>query len=192
MQDNMAGSAQAVLHMFWAAAMWHNVMHAPAGKLQQSGRAIVSLPTPGPAPLTPHSRVDKAKAVSAMLERKRKRGGEGQEAEAGEGGATQAPAAAQTAADGPDRPTKAAKQRQGGGGGKGGDAQPPKQQQQQQRGEAGGAAEGEAPGGVKVLRTYGQRRPKADPVTDAAAPTLSKGLLQLIAGKKGKGGGGAD
>ena len=37
---------------------------------------------------------------------------------------------------------------------------------------------------MKVLRTYGQRRPKADPVTDAAAPKLSSGLLKLIAGQQ--------
>ena len=128
-----------------------------------------------------------------MMERKRKRGGEGTDAEAGEGGAAQGPAAGEAAAEGQARPSKAAKQRQGGGGGGGGGTQQPKQQQQQQqrgKGDAGGAAEGQEAGGVKVLRTYGQRRPKADPVTDAAAPTLSKGLLQLIAGKKGRGGGG--
>jgi hypothetical protein len=100
--------------------------------------------------------VDKAKAVTAMLERKRKRG----EAAAsdGDGGSTE--------------------------------AQPPAKQ----RGGVGGAAAGEqglqtAPAaaggaeGLKVLRTYGQRKPKADPVTDASAPMLSSGLLQLIAGK---------
>ena len=40
--------------------------------------------------------------------------------------------------------------------------------------------------GPRVLRTYGQRQAKADPVNDADAPMLSRGLLEMIAGKKKK------
>ena len=32
------------------------------------------------------------------------------------------------------------------------------------------------------LRSYGQRRPKTDPVTDSDAPTLSRDTLSLLAG----------
>jgi ESF2/ABP1 family protein len=51
-----------------------------------------------------------------------------------------------------------------------------------------GGADGEGGGGgggARVLRTYGQRRAKADPEDDAAAPTLSAGVLALVAGRRG-------
>lgn len=117
-----------------------------------------------PCQCSSRSRVDKAKAVTAMLERKRKRG----EAAAsdGDGGSTEG--------------QPPAKQR----GGVGGAAA--RQQGSQTTPAAAGGAEG-----LKVLRTYGQRQPKADPVTDASAPKLSSGLLQLIAGKP-RGAGTAD
>lgn len=134
------------------------------------------------------SRVDKAKAVSAMLERKRKRSVDGDEGARGaqggeaahgqqptEGGAQRAPAVHGSSCEA--RPTKQAKQQP---------VQQAAQEQQDEQQQRGGAA-----GGVRVLRTYGQRRAKADPATDAAAPVLSSGLLKLIAGKKGKAGGGS-
>ena len=37
-----------------------------------------------------------------------------------------------------------------------------------------------------VMRTYGQRKPKADPVLDDTAPTLSRSVLEMIAGGKKK------
>ena len=40
--------------------------------------------------------------------------------------------------------------------------------------------------GPKVLRSYGQRKSKADPVNDEGAPTLSRGLLKMIAGAEKK------
>ncbi|KAL4420731.1 hypothetical protein ABPG75_010387 [Micractinium tetrahymenae] len=129
------------------------------------------------------SRVDKAKAVNAMLERKRKRSGSG-----GEGGdrAERSGQEAERGSGGEDQPVKQAKQQQGSEDGhQRQQAQQAQRGQQQQREQAGGAE-----GGVKVLRSYGQRRAKADPVTDAAAPTLSSGLLKLIAGRKGKAGSG--
>ena len=102
-----------------------------------------------------------------MLERKRKRGD---------------PAVDEGEAPGTSGEGRPAKQQAAGG----------KQQQQQQgkgKGQqeagGGGGAVGGDDGGVKVLRTYGQRKAKADPVTDAAAPRLSSGLLRLIAGKQG-------
>lgn len=136
------------------------------------------------------SRVDKAKAVTAMLERKRKRSSGGGEEEGRAEGSEAQPggeqgtghAAAQHGSGTAARPAKQAKQRQDSDAGKQQQAQPPPPQQQQQGGTEGSG---------KVLRTYGQRRAKADPVTDVAAPTLSSGLLRLIAGKKGKAGGGS-
>lgn len=111
------------------------------------------------------SRVDKAKAVTAMSERKRKRDGttSGEQQAAADGGGS-----AQAAAAGSE--PAVAKQQLGEGGSK------DEGQQQQQQGKGGA-------GGAKVLRMYGQRQAKADPVTDAAAPMLSSGLLKLIAGK---------
>lgn len=38
-------------------------------------------------------------------------------------------------------------------------------------------------GGAKVLRTFGQRKAKPDPVTDREAGVLSDDILQLVAGK---------
>jgi ESF2/ABP1 family protein len=52
-------------------------------------------------------------------------------------------------------------------------------------GAEGAGGGGGGGGGARVLRTYGQRRAKADPVDDAAAPTLSAGVLALIAGRRG-------
>lgn len=88
------------------------------------------------------SRVDKAKGVEAIIERKKR-------ARSGEGGGS---GGAETTV---------------GAGGSG----------------SGGGGEGKA---APVLRTYGQRQAKADPVTDANAPVLSSRMLQLIAGQ-GKG-----
>lgn len=78
------------------------------------------------------SRVDKAKAVEAIKERKKRKREEGGEEEEGE----------------------------------------------QRRGQ------NEAAEGPKALRHYGQRKAKADPVNDEDAPMLSRGLLEMIAGKK--------
>ena len=108
-----------------------------------------------------------------MQERKRKRG----EAAGGDAGVAQAPIEGAAAAAGGDGDGRPAKQRRSGSAAQ----QQQQEQQEQQQDAAGGAA---APGGLRVMRTYGQRRPKADPVTDAAAPKLSSGLLKLIAGSK--------
>jgi hypothetical protein len=35
-----------------------------------------------------------------------------------------------------------------------------------------------------VLRTYGQRKAKLDPVTDADAPVVSARMLRLVAGEQ--------
>jgi ESF2/ABP1 family protein len=48
----------------------------------------------------------------------------------------------------------------------------------------GGGGNGEEGRAAPVLRTYGQRQAKADPVTDPEAPVLSSQMLQLIAGKR--------
>lgn len=172
----------------------HLCMHMPrvaphnnqVGELPAGVRSV-QLVHPSALPCPACSRVDKAKAVNAMLERKRKRtGGDDEEGGRAEGGAEQpsgrqgsATAAAAQGDSAEARPVKQAKQRQGGEG-----DQQRQQRQEQRQGEQhqGGRTEG----GLKVLRTYGQRRAKADPVTDAAAPTLSSGLLKLIAGKRGK------
>lgn len=93
------------------------------------------------------SRVDKAKAVDAILERKkRKKGGDDG---AGEG----------------DAPEQGVDGDKGSGSSGGGKEQ----------------AEGE---GVRVLRAYGQRKAKADPVNDEDAPMLSRSVLEMIAGRK--------
>ena len=76
----------------------------------------------------------------------------------------------------------------------GGEEQQAKQRKESQN---GGAAGGEIKNnnsnkgeddakGPRVLRTYGQRKSKADPVNDEDAPRLSRGLLEMIAGKKKK------
>jgi ESF2/ABP1 family protein len=44
----------------------------------------------------------------------------------------------------------------------------------------------ESGGGRRVTRTFGQKRAKADPVTDGNARVLSDSVLQLVAGKKQK------
>ena len=66
-----------------------------------------------------------------------------------------------------------------------------KRKRGEQEGGGAGAAAGGGGGGAgeqqleqqPVLRTYGQRQAKPDPVSDAAAPMLSEGLLKLIAGQ---------
>jgi hypothetical protein len=92
--------------------------------------------------------VDKAKAVAAITERKRKRTEEGKADE-------EAPVKGRT---GNAPKVKGARNPQGSTG---------------------------DDGDLKVQRTYGQRKAKADSMTDASAPMLSKGLLKLIAGKNG-------
>eukprot|EP00887_Chlorella_sp_A99_P007339 scaffold2.g7339.t1 len=64
---------------------------------------------------------------------------------------------------------------------RGGDEPGSRPQRRQQEEAQGGGQQGQQ--GQKVLRVYGQRTPKADPVTDAAAPVVSDGLLRLIAGQ---------
>lgn len=101
------------------------------------------------------SRVDKAKAVDAILERKKRKKMEG---DGGEGNRNadkqqQAEGSAPAAADGGGSGKKDSRQ--------GGD-------------------------GVRTLRTYGQRKVKADPVNDDDAPVVSRGVLEMIAGKKSK------
>ena len=88
------------------------------------------------------SRVDKAKAVDAIIERKKRK----REGEEGAGGKEASGGSGDAAAAGP-------------------------------------AAEG----GARVMRTYGQRKAKADPVNDADAPVMSQGVLEMIAGRSGKG-----
>ena len=100
-----------------------------------------------------------------MLERKRKRDGDGPTAGLeGASGAGDAPAQQQQQ-----------QQQQW--------SQPPAKAQREDV--PAGEQQGRLAGGTKVLRTYGQRRAKADPVTDADAPMLSPSLLKLIAGERG-------
>ncbi|GAB4820281.1 hypothetical protein N2152v2_007327 [Parachlorella kessleri] len=139
------------------------------------------------------SRVDKAKAVSAILERKRKRaevdGTKEEESGAaaakhGQRGAesVQPPAAAEGSQQGQQPAAKRAK------GQRPKQAEQPQEEHQRHRGTAtateGGAAAPALPLGAKMLRAYGQRKAKPDSVTDAEAPVLSESMLRLIAGKK--------
>ncbi len=105
------------------------------------------------------ARVDKAKAIEAIKERKAKKEAAGQQqtgAEAGAGaGATQAAAKQQDGLAG---------DKAEGGGGK--------------EGAAGGA------GGKRFERHFGQRRVKADPVNDDRAPVLASDVLGLLGGGK--------
>jgi ESF2/ABP1 family protein len=111
------------------------------------------------------SRVDKAKAVESIIERKkRKKDTEEEGGEiAGPSGSNAGRAAPAGGAGGQNLKTTA----MGLASNKNNDND----------------AEGTGP---RVVRTYGQRKSKADPVHDADAPTLSRGLLEMIAGKKKK------
>lgn len=71
---------------------------------------------------------------------------------------------------------KAAQEEEGGGAGPSGSTAAAEGQGQQ----PAAAAEKKQ----RVLRTYGQIKAKADPVTSAEAPMPSEGLLRLIAGSK--------
>jgi ESF2/ABP1 family protein len=84
------------------------------------------------------SRVDKAKAVDAITERKRKKNSIG------------------AAADDNNREIQKKKDNE------------------------------ESGGGPRVTRTFGQKKAKADPVTDGDARVLSDSVLRLVAGKKQK------
>jgi ESF2/ABP1 family protein len=110
------------------------------------------------------SRVDKAKAVDAIVERKKKREQQEQQQQQriqhGEGSS-------------------------GGDGGIQNDRSGAGQHRDTVALRVESAGEhGEMPHGPRILRTYGQRKAKADPVTDAAAPALSRGVLEMIAGKR--------
>lgn len=111
------------------------------------------------------SRVDKAKAVEAIVERK-KRKREDNEQEENPSGSRKNSETATTAAAGKKKKktTTVAGTATTATGNDGGDNDT----------------------GPRVLRTYGQRQAKADPVNDVDAPMLSRGLLEMIAGKKKK------
>ena len=106
------------------------------------------------------SRVDKAKAVESIIERKkRKKDTEGEEeGEDARPSKKNAGAAAGTTGQKKMRTAAASKNKD--------------------------SKNDEEDTGPRVIRTYGQRQSKADPVNDADAPMLSRGLLEMIAGKK--------
>ncbi|KAG7671282.1 putative Pre-rRNA-processing protein ESF2 [Nannochloris sp. 'desiccata'] len=109
------------------------------------------------------SRVDKAKAVESIIERKkRKRENEEEEAgPSGRGAAGTTPSAVAALGEQKKKKRKLAAT-------------------------TTTAHKGDDNTGPRVVRTYGQRQSKADPVNDADAPRLSRGLLEMIAGKKKK------
>jgi len=116
------------------------------------------------------SRVDKAKAVDSIIERKkRKRENEEEEAEAEAGPSGRGAAGTATAAAA---------------------ALPASGQKKKRKMSADTTTlankSDKNDTGPRVVRTYGQRQSKADPVNDADAPMLSRGLLEMIAGKKKK------
>jgi ESF2/ABP1 family protein len=118
------------------------------------------------------SRVDKAKAVESIIERKkRKRENEEEEEDAGPRGRSAVGTATATAA-----------------------AIVPAMGQKKKKKKGKMSVDTTTTAnksdinntGPRVVRTYGQRKSKADPVNDADAPMLSRGLLEMIAGKKKK------
>ncbi len=114
------------------------------------------------------SRVDKAKAVESIIERKKRK----RDTEDGDGDGEK-----EAGASGKNKREAAAA------------ASPAETRQRKKIAAAAGSTKGNVSTedtGPRVLRTYGQRQSKADPVNDADAPMLSRGLLQMIAGKKKK------